>query len=98
MLNPIPCSTTSNPDRNFFCRHYEPCLDLAVSRRWEGFTCRSCGAYEPIEVDREWWIQDGRACLALVLTLFHRKVKQIHPGTILQALEDRDRAGQWDME
>ena len=30
------------PDRNYDCKHYETCLDLAASLNWSSFTCTGC--------------------------------------------------------
>jgi hypothetical protein len=30
------------PNRNYDCKHYETCLDLAASLNWSSFTCQGC--------------------------------------------------------
>lgn len=48
---PTPCSEAAakqaigtNPyvHRKLFCRFYLPCLDYAIERRWQNFTCIHC--------------------------------------------------------
>lgn len=95
-VNPQPTPETADPSRRFFCRFYEGhCLDLAVSRQWDGFTCDRCEAYEPVVLDRDEWREDERSCMALVLSVFHPKVARMWRGSLIQALEDRDKEGQW---
>jgi hypothetical protein len=51
--NPTELEAAINPDahgrkqgveshRRLFCRHYDDCLDEAVSRGWNSWTCSNC--------------------------------------------------------
>lgn len=58
MPKPTPTELTTpiNPDgsraqsvdghRRLFCPHYDPCLDEAVKRGWNSFTCVRCPLYK----------------------------------------------------
>lgn len=46
--------------RNVFCRHYDDCLDHAISKRWPGFSCDKCDQYECEEQTREYMIRASR--------------------------------------
>lgn len=41
-----PCET-----RQYFCIHYDKCLDYCIAKKWPGFSCRECtgGELEPME-------------------------------------------------
>jgi len=53
--NPVELPTPINPEgarkqsvethRNLFCQHYDECLDEAVKRGWNSFTCVRCTFY-----------------------------------------------------
>jgi hypothetical protein len=50
LVKPCPTELTApiNPDRgieghrNLFCGHYDSCLDEAVSRGWNSWSCARC--------------------------------------------------------
>lgn len=67
--NPLPVEAVQEPARvrrRVLCLHYGDCLDLAVQRRWDGFTCGECRAYRSIARCPESWIEDALACRALL--------------------------------
>ncbi len=53
--NPVELPAPINPEggrkqsvefhRNLFCPHYDECLDEAVKRGWNSFTCLRCSFY-----------------------------------------------------
>jgi hypothetical protein len=51
--------------RNVFCRYYSECLDYAISRKWPGFSCQSCGCYEQEKLEGEALNEDAARCMAL---------------------------------
>lgn len=61
--NPIELPAPINPDgtfetsveahRNLFCVHYDECLDNAVRRSWNSFTCVRCTFYRLHHQDEE---------------------------------------------
>jgi hypothetical protein len=51
--------------RNVFCRNYGDCLDLAIRRRWPGFSCQSCQSYEQEMLEGEELNDDYARCVAL---------------------------------
>jgi len=49
---PVALKLITNPEaaglaRLLQCQHYDSCLDIAVARKWEGFGCAHCEAFEP---------------------------------------------------
>lgn len=46
-INPEPSgrSATVESLRNLFCNHYDGCLDEAVKKGWNSFTCVRCPMY-----------------------------------------------------
>lgn len=38
-------------NRQYFCRHYDKCLDVCIAKNWPGFVCSQCtgGELEPME-------------------------------------------------
>ena len=56
--NPRPHATIEDPAdvpevRRLHCRSYNTCLDLADARRWVGFACTGCAAFEPQTPEQE---------------------------------------------
>lgn len=46
---PIRCTAADTCDkvrRYVFCRNYGDCLDQAIRKKWPGFSCERCAAYE----------------------------------------------------
>ncbi len=46
-INPEPSGKTATVEslRNLFCNHYDDCLDEAVKKGWNSFTCVRCPLY-----------------------------------------------------
>jgi hypothetical protein len=51
---PLPAPGSGEPPfRQHSCVHYDSCLDLAILKHWESWTCAECEAFEmsPREVE-----------------------------------------------
>ena len=73
-MSPSPSKQIGNPvkvSRRVFCAHYQDCLDLAVTRHWDGFTCESCGDYQQLDTTTAavWQVQAER-CGRLLRAIF----------------------------
>ena len=44
---PVP-SEAAEPERRLYCAHYDRCLTTAVVKKWPGWACGECGAYQEI--------------------------------------------------
>ena len=67
--NPIASRAVRSPaeaDRRVMCTGYKRCLDVAVEGRWQSFSCRECGAFQPVEFDPGELLLDTLACMALI--------------------------------
>jgi hypothetical protein len=88
--NPTPSRAVNRPskvDRKVMCAGYGRCLDLAIQRRWTGFTCRKCHAFEPLMLDPSEWFVDSLACIALMYVAEHPiSLKQKPRGNIVLKL------------
>jgi len=51
--------------RNVFCMHYGECLNMAIRKRWPGFSCQNCESYEQERLDGEALNDDHARCMAL---------------------------------
>ena len=56
--NPAPASLPAPgsgepPFRRLDCQHYDNCLDIAIIRRWDSWTCASCEAYQVSPAEQE---------------------------------------------
>jgi len=61
--NPVELPAPINPEggrkqsvethRNLFCVHYDNCLDEAVKRGWNSFSCIRCGFYRSSKEEEE---------------------------------------------
>jgi hypothetical protein len=91
-VNPTPAAPAiifHYPDRRYFCLHYSGCLQIAIDRKWESFTCASCTEYEPAQWDQAHLEQDSTCCRALLqvltapdLTKWKRKGKLGFDGAV----------------
>lgn len=93
-MNPTMApQVTSSADvpRNVLCRHYSHCLDLAIQRGWQGFSCEQCERYdlEPAG-DLEHWQEQAGRCRLLLARLFapQPKVRRRRPAN-----PDRNQGG-----
>jgi hypothetical protein len=89
--NPIASRVARSPsqvDRRVMCACYENCLDLAIKRKWVGFSCRKCRAFEPINLNLSEWLADSLACVALMyVSEFQPNFKQKPRGGIVLRLK-----------
>lgn len=73
MGNPICARAVEEPqrvERKVFCKHSERCLDVALSRGWANFSCKSCADFDPVERSAREWIEDGSQCADLLSVVF----------------------------
>jgi hypothetical protein len=79
-VNPTPSRQIGNPakiQRRVFCAHYPACLDLAVVRQWEGFSCGACGNYQKDGTTcGAYWQQQAEHCGKLLKAIFIDKPKK----------------------
>ncbi|MGA2027477.1 MAG: hypothetical protein ABSH17_10490 [Syntrophobacteraceae bacterium] len=57
-------------ERKVFCKYYECCLDVALSRGWANFSCKSCADFGPVERSAREWIEDESQCADLLSVVF----------------------------
>jgi len=75
---PIRYASVENSEqvkRKVFCKHYGVCLDHAIAKKWEGFSCEKCEGYEREGMDREQWDEDSFRCTALIYLVLFSKLK-----------------------
>jgi hypothetical protein len=89
--NPIPSSTAKSPleeDRRVMCADYKRCLDVAVKKKWHGFSCRKCAAFQPLQFDTGELLLDTLACIALInVAESQSSFKQKPRGGIVRRLQ-----------
>jgi hypothetical protein len=89
--NPIASRVARSPsqvDRRVMCASYENCLDLAIRKKWVGFSCRKCRAFEPPTLNLSEWLADSLACIALMyVSEFQSNFKQKPRGNIVLRLK-----------
>ncbi len=76
---PIQCQSVESPSevrRFLFCKQYEACLDYAVKKDWDNFTCEQCECYERIQWSDEQWAEDSERCLTLAYFIAFAEVKR----------------------
>jgi hypothetical protein len=69
-ITPIPCRQVCSPEmvkRHVFCRHYDTCLDYAIQKNWQAFSCELCASFEREKRSILEWNEDHTRCAALVL-------------------------------
>ena len=75
---PISCAAVNSVGqvkRKVFCAKYDACLDKAIQKNWQGFSCERCGAFEREQWDREQWADDYVSCVALLYFVTFAKLK-----------------------
>lgn len=72
------------PTRQVRCTHYSSCLDLALDRKWPGFSCRGCGAFEREALDQAGQQEDADRCRALLQAVFRNRVTAKHVRRIVE--------------
>jgi hypothetical protein len=90
-MTPMPAPTVMNATsvpRKVLCSNYGSCLDTAVNKGWEGFSCEKCYDYQSVTWDREQWIEDNMKCMALIYVINKLGAfSLIRPGNIIEFLE-----------
>ena len=77
--SPVQCASIESPSqvkRFLFCKHYDTCLDYAVKKSWDNFSCEQCDCYERVRWDEEQWAEDYSRCLTLAYFVAFEKVKR----------------------
>jgi hypothetical protein len=70
------------------CADYKRCLDVAVKKNWQGFSCRKCGAFKPVQFDSGELLLDALACIALInVAESQNSFKQKPRGSIVRRLQ-----------
>jgi hypothetical protein len=97
--NPTPSKNVLNPsrvERKVMCAGYQNCLDETIKRKWDGFSCRSCKAFRPLQFEPSEWLADSVACIALLYVAeFENCFKQKPRGGIVAKLQQSAREDQW---
>jgi hypothetical protein len=57
--------TSDQVRRNVFCVNYNDCLSLTIRKKWPGFSCERCRAYEREALAGEELRDDYSRCMAL---------------------------------
>jgi len=64
MPNPMPAETVNLPSevkRRVLCSRYSGCLEICLSKGWQGFCCSECPDFElERPEDRVHWAQQGK--------------------------------------
>ena len=60
-----PVESMSQVKRNVFCRSYGRCLDQAIMKKWSGFSCERCHAFEREKMDMKDWCRELDNCMVL---------------------------------
>ena len=76
-----------SPTRQVRCAHYSSCLDLALDRKWPGFSCRECGAFDLEELEAAAITEQGDRCRAFLQAVFRNRVTKRHANRILRIYE-----------
>lgn len=77
-------SDVANVSRKVLCSNYSRCLEVALVRRWPGFSCSQCASYELESADDvEHWEEQARRCRKLLLRLYASKPNRKRPPMIL---------------
>lgn len=58
--------TEQIPNRHVFCINYDLCLDLAIAKRWDSFTCEDCSNYDFVKCSPAKWLADNLRCWELI--------------------------------
>lgn len=69
-ITPVACKPVCNPEmvkRHVFCRHYDTCLDYAIQKNWQAFSCEMCTGFELEKRTILEWNEDHTRCATLVL-------------------------------
>jgi hypothetical protein len=76
-MNPIgarPVDELQMVSRKVFCKSYAECLNLALSRGWQSFSCGSCGDFGPEERSVLEWNEDAQGCGDLLSVVFGLRI------------------------
>jgi hypothetical protein len=65
-------------ERHVFCVHYGDCLDYAIRKRWEGFSCEQCECYEDERPDVDMLVEEQDRWMRLI---FYRSAAQMRKAS-----------------
>ena len=64
MLNPMAAQTVNRPSevqRRVLCSRYSECLEICLSKGWQGFSCSECQDFEfECPDDAAHWVEQGK--------------------------------------
>ena len=64
MPNPIPAQIATLPSevqRRVLCSRYSECLEICLSKKWQGFLARECQDFElEFPNDPDYWVEQGK--------------------------------------
>ncbi len=72
-MTPVPARPVDELQRvtrKVFCKRYAACLNLALSRGWQNFSCSACADFDPAERPALDWIEDALQCADLLNIVF----------------------------
>jgi len=72
-MNPVPARPVDElqmVSRRVFCKSYAVCLDLALSRGWQSFSCGHCASFSPEQRSPLDWREDAQSCADLLSVIF----------------------------
>jgi hypothetical protein len=72
MLNPKPAQSGDRPSkvqRRVLCARYSECLEICLSKEWQGFSCSECSEFEfECPDDADHWVEQGKRSAWLLLS------------------------------
>lgn len=72
-MNPVqarPVDELQRVTRNVLCKHYDGCLDVALSQGWKSFSCESCTDFNLLQKSPLAWREDAMCCSSLLSVIF----------------------------
>lgn len=72
-MNPVedrPVEEAQQLRREFFCRHYDACLDKTILNGWPSFSCSRCRSFRVQDRSGAEWFDDSLACASLIAVVF----------------------------
>jgi len=96
--NPVQHPRIVDPEaagdvRNLDCRAYNLCLSMAASGCWEGFTCASCQAYEPMAEEDSRRDLEGMAAMLYARTELLSRNEAPKPSPFVRIRRDAPTSG-----
>lgn len=73
IMNPVaalPVEEVRQLRRNVFCGHYDACLDEAIQKGWENFSCSHCNCFCAYTCSDIEWFNELEGCAYLIAVIF----------------------------